>query len=240
MCTSSFNSVNQSITDNVGVKENISHANSPTWQEIWDANRIRFHQKNVDLDLQKHESLLAGGKKRIFLPLCGKSLDIRFLAEKGYDVYGCELVEKAIKDFFIEQDLKYVVTNVGAFVVYKAVKQSITLFQGDFFELKSEVFGKFDAIWDRASLVVMKADKRIQYATVIHDLMAPNCKYLLNSFLFTAKDYKGPPYTISYDDIENIFGKFCNIQLLDTKKVSFYLPTSDFVHITNTLLTLKQ
>lgn len=218
----------------------VVESNGPTWHEIWDAGRIRFHQKNVDSDLKKHFSLLFGGKNRLFLPLCGKSVDIRFLSDQGFDVFGCELVEKAIKDFFKEQNLEFTTKNVANFIVYKAVSCNITLYQGDFFALKSDLIGKFDAIWDRASLVVMRPDNQVKYAAVIQDLMAPTCKYLLNTFVFTAKDYKGPPFTISSEDIENLFGHFCNAQKLGTNKVSFYLPTSDFVYINNSLLKMKE
>ena len=49
---------------------------------------------------------------KFFLPLCGKAGDLIYLYEKGATVYGVEVVEKAIKELFAENDLKYTVTEV--------------------------------------------------------------------------------------------------------------------------------
>ncbi|WP_261863761.1 hypothetical protein [Psychrobacter sp. JCM 18900] len=43
-------------------------------------------------------NLTAGS--RIFVPLCGKSIDMVWLATQGYDVVGVELVETAVQEFF--------------------------------------------------------------------------------------------------------------------------------------------
>ncbi len=59
------------------------------WQDCWQRGDIGFHQPRVLPLLQKHWPTLAlpaGG--RVLVPLCGKSLDMRWLAEQGHRVLG--------------------------------------------------------------------------------------------------------------------------------------------------------
>ena len=41
----------------------------------------------------------------VFVPLCGKSLDMVWLAQQGHRVIGAELSQRAIDDFFAERGL---------------------------------------------------------------------------------------------------------------------------------------
>lgn len=42
---------------------------------------------------------------RVFVPLCGKSLDMIWLAQQGHEVIGVELSPVAVEDFFRENGL---------------------------------------------------------------------------------------------------------------------------------------
>ena len=41
------------------------------------------------------------------MPLCGKSLDMKWLAEQGHSVVGIDIVELAAQQFFTENDLPF-------------------------------------------------------------------------------------------------------------------------------------
>ena len=211
------------------------------WSQMWDTNHIGFHKSEPHSDLVTHEKLFLQEKSRVFLPLCGKSLDLVYLADKGHEVCGCEFVEKAVKDFFAEQNLEYVLDDdpKSSIPVYKAVSKPITLYQGDFFSLSSSIIGKFDAIWDRASLVAINPFQRQDYAKVMLELMTPNSKYLLNSFIITGENYRGPPHSVPTEDINKMYGKSCDIKVLDTKQVDFKRPNVESFEVWNRLLTLK-
>jgi len=134
------------------------------WTSRWEHNEIGFHLPQNDPYLLKHENVFLEQKMKIFLPLCGKSNDLVYLSDKGHDVFGCEFVEKSVIDFFTENSLEYVsetkkfgTCNINE---YKAKSKKITIYQGDFFALTSQYVGKFDAIWDRASLVAIHPLKR--------------------------------------------------------------------------------
>ena len=208
------------------------------WQKMWDNNHIGFHQSSVLPDLLKHENMFLNKCCRVFLPLCGKSLDLAYLADKGHNVYGCEFVKKAVEDFFKEQNLQYTTSSLpSGSIVYKAVSKKITLYCGDFYALKSDEVGKFDAVWDRASLVAINPSQREEYAKVMQDLMGPGCKYLLNSFIINGDNYCGPPHSVSQEDIERCFSSFCDIKQLDSKFADFRLPSMDSLQIINSLIS---
>lgn len=208
---------------------------------MWDDKDTGFHQPLVLPDLLTHESTFLTKPSRVFVPLCGKTVDLVYLADKGHDVYGCEFIESAVKDFFTEQSLEYTtsMTSDMSTMVYKAVSKKITLYCGDFFALKSKDIGKFDGIWDRASLVAVEPSQREEYGKVMKDLMSSGGKYLLNSYIITGEKYKGPPHSVPIDDIEKCFGSFCEIKQLDSRSDMFPLANIEAVQIVNSLLTSK-
>ena len=211
------------------------------WVQMWDSNKLGFHKAETHPDLKKHEQLFLQEKSRVYLPLCGKSLDLVYLADKGHDVYGCEFVEKGVKDFFKELDLEYTVSSSNTAVnVYKAISKQIALYQGDFFALSSNVIGKFDAIWDRGSLVAIDPCQRKDYAKVILDIMTPKCKYLLNTFVITGEHYQGPPFTVTEKDIYDMFGDFCDISFLDNTLANSGFTSVTKFEVENRLISLKQ
>ena len=62
------------------------------WHEKWEADSIGFHQARPNKHLQQWwpEAEIAQNSE-VFVPLCGKSLDMLWLHEQGYKVTGIEL-----------------------------------------------------------------------------------------------------------------------------------------------------
>ena len=77
------------------------------WGDRWHEGRIPFHQSNVTDLLAQHAEHVWGTESmgRVLVPLCGKSLDMVFLADRADSIVGVEFVEQAVKDFFAEQGL---------------------------------------------------------------------------------------------------------------------------------------
>ena len=210
------------------------------WESMWKRNSIGFHKAQVHPSLLKHEKHFAPNS-RIYVPLCGKSVDLVHLANKGFDVHGSEFVEKGVKDFFADQGLEYTVQKdaTTGIPVYTAVSKKITIYQGDFFKLNFNIIGKFDAMWDRGSLVAINPSDRDKYATIMLELMAPNCRYLLNSFLITGDLYQGPPHSVPTQDIDSMFGKTCDMKLLESQPAPIKLTHAKEFEVFDWLLTLK-
>ena len=81
--------------------ENV-HLTASDWKFLWEQNLIPFHRSEVDPYLLSYECMLLEENNKVFVPLCGKTMDLVYLAEKGHDVFGCEFTTKAVLDFFFE------------------------------------------------------------------------------------------------------------------------------------------
>ena len=76
------------------------------WQQSWRDRDIAFHQHVVNPHLVKFwQNLRLTAADRVFVPLCGKSLDLLWLAEQGHPVIGVELSPLAVRAFFRENKL---------------------------------------------------------------------------------------------------------------------------------------
>jgi len=142
------------------------------WHQKWHSNDIGFNQSQPNKLMQNYFSLLklkSGG--RVFVPLCGQSIDMLWLAGQGYQVIGVELSQIACSAFFKENKTPVNVTKIKNFTLYTSEK--ITIFCGDFFKLKRAVLEKIDAVYDRAALIALPEDARNSYAEYLVELITP-------------------------------------------------------------------
>jgi len=124
------------------------------WHQRWEEREIAFHEKAVNPLLTKFFSRLSLPKgSRVFLPLCGKTLDIAWLLANGYPVVGIELSKTAIEQLFAELKVNPAISQFGLLEHYRAL--NIDVFAGDFFDLSRDGLGGVGAIYDRAALVAM-------------------------------------------------------------------------------------
>ncbi|XP_078395399.1 putative thiopurine S-methyltransferase isoform X2 [Cetorhinus maximus] len=191
------------------------------WITCWEKQQIGFHLNIVHEMLKKHLDVLLNGRKqiRIFFPLCGKAVDMKWLADQGHTVVGVELSEIAVKQFFTEQNLPYIqepVPGMPGVDVFKTPEGQISLFRCNIFDLSSLIAGPFDGIWDRGSLQPLNSSDRQRYSKLMITLMAKGCRYLLDTLVCTRSDFDGLPPKISESETRDLFGHACNIQLLDS------------------------
>lgn len=73
------------------------------WHDRWANNEIGFHKSEANPLLVKYFTDLALAKgSRVFVPLCGKTLDIPWLLSNDYRVAGAELSPIAIEELFAQ------------------------------------------------------------------------------------------------------------------------------------------
>ena len=84
------------------------------WKDLWDQGIHPWQKDGINPKLERFCDILVqvSGKSqpkecRFFVPLCGKSKDLLFLQSKGFKVVGCEAVEKACEDFFVENNIAF-------------------------------------------------------------------------------------------------------------------------------------
>src|SRR5690242_21031152 len=94
--------------------ENLIVMDASFWHQRWEKNEIAFHQTKANPLLVEyfHQLSLAKGN-RIFVPLCGKTLDISWLLSNGYCVAGAELSQIAIEQLFMELGVQPAISGVG-------------------------------------------------------------------------------------------------------------------------------
>uniref|UniRef100_UPI00398F4C56 probable thiopurine S-methyltransferase n=1 Tax=Pristiophorus japonicus TaxID=55135 RepID=UPI00398F4C56 len=191
------------------------------WITSWEKQQIQFHLDEVHEMLKKHLNVMLNGRKqiRIFFPLCGKALDMKWLADQGHTIVGVEISEIAIKQFFTEQNLSYSqepVPGMPGADLFKSSDGRISLFKSNIFDFSSLIAGQFDGIWDRGSLQPLNSSDRQHYSKLMITLMAKGCRYLLDTLVCTKDDFTGLPPKIPESEIRDLFGHTCNIQLLES------------------------
>lgn len=176
--------------------------------------------------LKKHIGTLCPSKEnmRVFVPLCGKSPDMKWLLEDvGCEIIGLECSEHAITGFFEENEIEYEVTVAPGFPnfhLFKGKNSKIRVFQGDYFQFSAEAAGgTFDAIWDSASLNTIDLSLRKPYVEVIKSLMTKDTKYMLSAMYFgDLRTWKDNPFDITDDSMQEMFGEHFGWRKLDEDK----------------------
>ncbi len=76
------------------------------WGARWRDGQIGWHQSNVTGALEEYGAQVLGSDPgRVLVPLCGKTIDMVFLAENAKAVVGVEYAEQAVREFFDEHGL---------------------------------------------------------------------------------------------------------------------------------------
>ncbi|MGU9813678.1 thiopurine S-methyltransferase [Pseudomonas sp. Larv2_ips] len=188
------------------------------WQERWARNQIGFHLPEVNPCLQRHwpKLALAEGAK-VLVPLCGKSLDLMWLASLGYRVLGVELSEQAVEAFFSEQGLMPRISQRGVFKVYRA--DLIEVWCGDFFALDAEALADCSALYDRAALIALPPLMRAQYAEHLNALLRPGCQGLLITLDYDQTQKAGPPFAVADEEVKLLLGGHWSVQVLEEQDI---------------------
>lgn len=183
------------------------------WHERWQLNQIGFHNESINSHLQAFwPKLRVAASGRVFVPLCGKSLDMLWLRAQGYDVVGVELSPLAVRAFFAENDLEPEVLPAARFSLSEL--DGLRLFCGDFFQLTRALLGNVDVVWDRASLVALPPAMRADYAAHMRELLKLGTEILLVAFDYPQHEMAGPPFCVQKSEVEALYGEWCDIEWL--------------------------
>lgn len=187
------------------------------WLQKWEKNDIAFHESEANPALVKYFKELSVGKgARVFLPLCGKTLDIAWLLSKGYCVTGAELSALAIKQLFEGLGVTPKITAAGKLKRHSA--KNIDIFVGDIFGLSAGTLGLVDAVYDRAALVALPEDVRKRYTAHLMNITG-NSPQLLVSYEYDQGLMEGPPFSVSNEEIERHYKSVYDLNLLVTTDV---------------------
>ena len=188
------------------------------WRERWRTGQIGFHKSAVDSRLTqhwRHLGLAAGS--RVFVPLCGKSLDLEWLRERGHFVTGVELSAVALELLCMERGIPAKRRTQGRFDIYEA--PNLRLFCGDFFALTAELLGDVAALYDRAALISWAPELRARYVEHIAALTRPGTQTLLLTLEYSQTQMSGPPFCVDADEVVRLYARHHAIQQLSKHDV---------------------
>ena len=187
------------------------------WHERWRKQEIGFHREQVHPQLAAHfHQLNDTARQRMFVPLCGKSVDMIWLCQQGAEVVGSELSALAIEAFAQENALELSPTEAGEHTLY--AQSGLSLWQGDFFTLTPEQI-QCTGFYDRAALVALPPSMREAYVAQLERVLAPNASGLVITFEYDSAEMSGPPFPISADEIQSLFAANWHIERLSFQDI---------------------
>src|SRR5678815_475916 len=188
------------------------------WHQRWEKNEIAFHESKANPLLVKYfqELSLAKGR-RIFVPLCGKTLDISWLMSNGYRVAGAELSQIAIEQLFMNLGEQPDISRVGEMDLWSG--KQLDIFVGDIFALSRKMLGPVDAVYDRAALVALPEPMRHRYAAHLAEL-THKAPQLLICYDYDQRAMDGPPFSIHDEEVHRHYAGNFEVRRLSSTDVS--------------------
>ena len=198
------------------------------WIERWQKGETGFHQEQLNpylgyfygekgAPLEKRQSL------KVFVPLCGKSVDMLWLAQNGYEVLGIECSEIAVKAFFETHNLEYQLVEGKPFARYiseaKEGQARIEILQGDFFDLVLEELNGVTDIYDRASMIALPEEMRLDYFNKMIELQGQGMRTLLITLTYPQQEMNGPPFSVTENELNELYGEKFRIDKLLGKDI---------------------
>ena len=200
----------RSLLDKDGLTMHSASMERSFWSARWEGGRIGFHLEDVNPNLEQHwPGLTNGDVGRVLVPLCGKSNDLQWLAERGHLVEGVEFIPEAVESFFSERGLSPERGTVGSLPSF--AKDGLRLIVGDFFQLSSDALPSCAWVYDRAALVAISPDRRREYLEQVHRLTQPGAGLMLVNFVHDIGS--GPPFSIPSEELLRLADSLFELEL---------------------------
>jgi thiopurine S-methyltransferase len=184
------------------------------WLERWIHDQIGFHQPDHNPWLVKYwPALDLAPGSTVFVPMCGKSLDLRWVAEQGCRVVGVDFARIAIEAFFEESSEPYELVPGPNLPCYRG--ERVEIYCGDFFELTAHEVAETNGVFDRAALVALPPPMRPRYADHLLRIIPEGARTLLVTCEYDDRLVAGPPFTVFSDEVERLYGERCRIAVLE-------------------------
>lgn len=186
------------------------------WHDRWRQGLIGFHQPEPNKLLKKHwTSICPQTTATVFVPLCGKSHDMTWLAGRGHSVVGVELSEIAARDYFAERGLVPEAREDGSFTILTA--GGVEIWVGDIFAFPANRLAHAAAAFDRASLIALPADMRADYARQMSHLMPADAPTLLLTIAYDQNEMQGPPFSVTDHEVFSLYRAYRTVTHLETR-----------------------
>jgi thiopurine S-methyltransferase len=190
------------------------------WLERWKNNEIGFHQREINVHLQRYwDRLELNEREPVFVPLCGKSRDMLWLRARGHEVLGVEISPVAVRDFYAENGLEPIVNGYGPFTRWEFDK--LVILVGDLFDVSAQILSRVTGVYDRASLIAFPQAMRAQYSAHLQASLPATAEILLVTMQYPQNEMRGPPFSVGEEEVMRLYRDqyktthLCEIDILD-------------------------
>lgn len=184
------------------------------WLSRWREGQLGWHLPATNPHLLRHWSSVASDTSQpVLVPLCGRSLDLAWLAGRGHPVRGVELSPVAARDFFALAGIDAEVTQRGQYHCYAG--QGIEILQGDFLTLQAADCPDLGAWYDRGSLVALPPELRERYVTTLARVLPAGARGLLVATEYQAGEMQAPPFPLDAATVRNTLESHFRLDLLE-------------------------
>lgn len=193
---------------------------SEFWHERWQRKEIGFHQDEANAYLLTHwQKLDIPQDASVFVPLCGKSKDMLWLADRGHKVLGVELSEIAVREFFDEAGLNPEITKQNNLILFKTPQ--ISIYCGDFFDLQPKQLKQVRAVYDRAALIALPEKMRQDYVACLRKILPPSVSGLLVTMEYDEEKTQGPPFSVRASEVRQLYNDLNELAELGIDDIEF-------------------
>jgi thiopurine S-methyltransferase len=174
------------------------------WQDRWRSGQTGFHQTRVEPWLERFWPALGiPAHGTVFVPLCGKSLDLIWLRDRGHHVVGVELSRLAVEQFLATHDIAATRRSRGGIEIFES--ERLVLYCGDLFALQPDDLCGACGIYDRASLIAWPPPLRGRYAQAMTRLTDSGAHTLLLALEYDQTEMSGPPFSVSAQVVHDLY-----------------------------------
>lgn len=149
---------------------------------------------------------------RIFVPLCGKTVDMAYLASQtNVEVIGLDGVRLPLEEFATEHPSFEIVPLPASGDKYERFAgKNISFLKGDYFDLdETTAGGRFDAVWDRASIIAIEPHLREQYVETMSRVIRPGGTLLVSTLERRTGTEEGrnggPPFSVPEAEVRRLY-----------------------------------
>jgi thiopurine S-methyltransferase len=194
------------------------------WLNRWETGNIRFNQTTPHRFLIKYfKDLDLRAREKVFVPLCGKSVDMTWLLQQNQQVIGVEISPIAISDFPQENNLDATSQQDEFFQIY--LNASCMLYQGDLFNLTSRQLADIKAIYDRGCITALPPKTlRNQYIDWLKNIISSKSQILLVVFEHGAPKIVEPPFSTTCEEVHSHFKSHFSIDQLERESIAEIQP----------------
>ncbi|RUS75322.1 hypothetical protein EGW08_016911 [Elysia chlorotica] len=203
------------------------------WQKKWDTNQTGFHNAELNKFLSDHADQLSGSNKprNIFVPLCGKSVDMKWFADKGIETVGLDVIRLPLEKFFTEHGMDWEEEDAPALgaqsKLFSSKTHPIKLYCADIVNYSPEIDGQFDAVWDRGSISAVNREDLDKYVNLMKNLVRTGGRILMEVVQYDVSIMDDvdrpperrppPPFPLYEEDLNRMYGPEFSVQFLEKR-----------------------